>query len=242
MNSQLYVAASGLLAEARRVEMTANNLANVSTNGYRAQRTFSRVYEGTGLLAPDLPRLASQGVALGGAYQVPGPGALHPTGRALDVALEPDAVLAVDTPAGRRYTRDGALVVSPAGRLVTADGHAVLGTTGAAIEGLTPAATITADGRVIEDAAERGRLLVLRDASRTLVPAGGSLLLAADAAALETIAEPRLGPGWLESSSANALEELALLMEAQRAFEGYQRIVALTMNDVNTKAVTQIAG
>jgi flagellar basal body rod protein FlgG len=242
MNSQLYIAASGLLVEERRLELIANNLANLSTAGFRAQRAFSTVYRASADMAGPLPHAANQAVALAGVYEVPGPGPAFSTGRQLDVALD-DGLLAVETPAGRRYTRAGTLDVSREGRLIDGAGRAVLDANGRPIDGLTAAAGITADGRVVERDAERGRLLVVRDPAKVLRPEGGNLL-GADGrdAQLETVAQPALQPGWLESSATVALSELVSLIDAQRAFESYQKIVSTTMNEVNRKAVTEIAG
>jgi flagellar basal body rod protein FlgG len=243
MNSELYTAASGLLAEARRVDLISNNLANLSTTGFRARRTFSAVARST------FPQRAatvrtSRPVALAGSYAVPGSGPRQPTGGGLDVALGANHVLAVDTPAGRRYTRAGALAVSADGVLVDAAGNAILGEGGQAISGLSPGARISADGGVVDRGAEAGRLLVLSDASGILEPAGGNLLIAPRGRdnVLEPVADPDVQPGWLEGSNTNALEELVRLIESQRAFEGYQKLISLTMNEVNRRAVTELAG
>lgn len=243
MNSQLYIAASGLLVEERRVELIANNLANLGTNGFRAQRSFSAIYRGVAPDAGPLLLASNHGVALAGAYEVPGPGPMRPTGRPLDVALGAESVLGVETADGRRYTRAGALQVAADGRLTDGGGRPVLDSAGRPIGGLTPAAEITADGRVLESGAERGRLLVLRDGAGVLQPEGDNLLSAQGRdAELETVNEPSLQPGWLEGSAADAMGELVLLIEAQRAFESYQRLISLTMNDINRKAVTELAG
>ncbi len=243
MNSQFYVAASGLLVEERRVEMIANNLANLSTSGYRSQRSFSAIFEALDPGASPELAAVNRAVALGGAYEAPGPGPSRPTGRGLDVALPEGALFAVETPAGRRYTRNGALGVSESGELIDSGGRRVLGSGEQPIGGLTQAATITADGQIFDGDQARGELLVVSDPEQVLRPEGNNLLTAAgDDDRLKPVATKQLDPGWLEGSAANPISELVLLVEAQRAFESYQRIVSMTMNDVNRKAVTEIAG
>ena len=59
---------------------------------------------------------------------------------------------------------------------------------------------------------------------------------------LEPVDEPQLQPGWLERSGADPLSELVRLIEAQRAFEGYQKLISMTMNEVNRRAIADIAG
>ena len=242
MNAQLYTAASGMLAEGRRVELIANNLANLSTQGFRALRAFTMVYEGVDREVRAAIRPTNRTVAIAGAYQVPGPGPLRLTGRVLDVALDDKHLLAVQTERGRRYTRDGALQISPTGDLVDSRNHRVLGRDGRPVSGLSQAASVTSDGRVVDGDAELGRLLVVRDPGETLIVEGNNLFSAeGNDEALESVEEPRLRTGWLEGSATNALGELVGLIEAQRAFQSYQRIISLTMNEVNRRAVNDIA-
>ncbi len=243
MNSEFYTAASGLLVEERRLELIANNLANASTPGYRAQRAFASAFQRFGSEASEAVRAANAGVALAGTYEVPGPGPVKATGRGLDLFLENDALLAVDTPAGRRYTRAGALQVTPDGQLGDSSGRPILGQDGKPIGGLGPNTAVTPDGRVTAGENEVGRLLVVRDTKRMLQREGNNLLTAdGDDAALETVAEPSVRSGWLEGSGTDSVGELVQLIEAQRAFETYQKLVSTTMNEVNKKAVSEIAG
>jgi flagellar basal body rod protein FlgG len=243
MNGQLYTAASGLLVEERRMDLVSNNLANLSTPGFRARRAFATVYGGALARAGGANAAANRSVALAGAYEVPGPGPTRNTGRALDVALNPDELLAVRTQGGRRYTRAGSLDISPAGELVDGAGNPLLLPDGKTIRGLSGNVEIAADGRVLDGGNDMGRLLVVRDTRGNLVPEGSGLYRAAGGdGALEVVDDPILRPGWLEGSATNALDELIQLIESQRAFESYQKLVSLTMNDVNRTAVTQIAG
>ncbi len=242
MNSHLYTAASGLLAEKRRLELVSNNLANALTPGYRAQRAFTAVFERVGRGAPPFARAANAAVAVAGAYEKPGPGPLRETGRALDVALPEGILLVVETAKGKRYTRAGALGVNAAGELVDGGGRRVLGADGKPVSGLGSQAAIGPDGRLLEGEAERGRLALVRAGRGAVVPEGGNLLRAAREEDIESVAEAELKPGWLEASATDPLGELVELIEAQRAFETYQKLVSVAMNDVARKAVTEIAG
>jgi flagellar basal body rod protein FlgG len=243
MNSQLYTAASGLLAEERKLELISNNLANLSTPGYRAERSFSAVYQRFGDGADASVRVANAAVALAGTYEAPGTGPIRETGRELDVALSKNRLLVVQTSVGRRYTRAGSLDVSPAGELTDAQGNPILGPSFKPITGLVPGAFVTADGSVVANGAELGKVLVVEDPERVLRREGSNLLTAeGDDDALRPVTDPELSPGWIEGSGADALRELVDMIEAQRAFESYQKVISLTMNDVNRKAVSDIAG
>ncbi|HEU4401279.1 MAG TPA: flagellar hook-basal body protein [Candidatus Polarisedimenticolia bacterium] len=243
MNSQLYTAASGLLAEERRLELITNNLANLSTPGYRAQRSFAAVYQPFGPAADASVRAANASVAIAGAYEVPGPGSSRATGRDLDITLDNDTFLVVSTPAGRRYTRDGSLSVSTKGDLIDAQGRAVLGSDGKPLSGLNAGAHLTADGRVQNGDAEVGTLLLVSDPQKVLRREGDNLLMAAgNDAALTPVKTPAVRPGFLEESGSEALGELVNLIETQRAFESYQKLISLTMNEVNRRAVNDLAG
>jgi flagellar basal body rod protein FlgG len=235
MNAQLYTAASGLVTGEREVELIANNLANLSTPGFRARRSFTAAIDAA-------IGSANRAVALAGAYEVPGPAAARPTGGRLDVALEQDDLLAVETPSGRRYTRAGNLEVTRDGDLVDVAGRPIVGTDGRPIDGLEPTAEIDPSGRIVVAGSEVARLLVVRDPDGVLEPEGSGLLSAAGRdGALDVVDEPSLRPGWLDGSAADPMQELVRLVEAQRAFESYQKIVKMTMNEVNRRAVNEIA-
>ena len=91
--------------------------------------------------------------------------------------------------------------------------------------------------------AQAWSLLVVRDPNRLLQREGNNLLTAdGNDAALETVTKPSIRTGWLEGSGTDSIGELVQLIEAQRAFETYQKLVSTTMNEVNKKAVSEIAG
>lgn len=246
MNTELYTAASGMALEARRVEMISHNLANANSLGFRSERSFAAVYGGTaGTVTPE-GFSAHRPVALAGSYELPGPGPLRQTGGSLDVALTDGDFFSVETEAGVRYSRLGSLRVSDEDRLVDIAGNPVLDTRGAPIVGLASGAVISDEGEVFErlpDGDEsRGRIAFFQDPAGLLSRRGDGLL---DAGGrddeLVDAAGARVEVGFLEGAVADPIGEMIRLVDAQRAFQGYQRLINLTMNDVNRRIIDAVA-
>ena len=107
-------AASALRYWERKQEIVANNLANVSTDGFKAQRVFARLLDGIrGPVAQTSSDLST--------------GNLRQTGNTLDVAIDGPGFFVVSTPNGERYTRGGTLRLDEKHQLVDTDGRPLLG-------------------------------------------------------------------------------------------------------------------
>jgi flagellar basal-body rod protein FlgF len=133
MERGLYIAASGMLAEQVRQDQLANDLANASTPGYKAdnseQASFSDMLLWNSSTGAPVGSL-SMGSRITHVVTDLTQGPLQSTGNPLDVALDGPGFLAVSTGSGVRYTRDGQLLVDARGRLCNDTGNLVLGTTG----------------------------------------------------------------------------------------------------------------
>jgi flagellar basal-body rod protein FlgF len=122
-----YVALSGMRTRLDELDRLASDLANVGTAGYKAERTGHRTVPRP---AFDQALESAIDASLGERKLDARAGAIEPTGRSLDIAIEGRGFLAVDTPAGPRYTRNGHLSRGADGALVTADGAVVRGVDG----------------------------------------------------------------------------------------------------------------
>jgi hypothetical protein len=170
MDRGLYIAASGMLAEQIRQEQIANDLANASTAGYKADRTAQSTFgdlllanSGTG----DVIGRQSTAVQVASIETDFTPAAARDTGEPLDFAITGEGFFAVQTPQGVRYTRNGQFALDAQGRLVTARGDLVLGRGGAPIasrDGKVDARLIGVVNLTIP--AQGGRLARLRHAGR----------------------------------------------------------------------------
>ena len=132
MENALLIGLSRQVALGRELDVIANNMANVTTNGFKARSSRFREYLMPVASAEAFPRpdrRLSYVIDAGTPLDIRS-GAIEHTGNPLDVAIKGDAFLAVQTPAGERYTRNGALEIDAQGQLVTSDGHTVLGDNG----------------------------------------------------------------------------------------------------------------
>ncbi len=171
------------------------------------------------------------------------PGVFRETGRPLDVALDGDGFLAVQTPRGERYTRAGALTVDAAGQLVTQRGELVVGDGGPiTIRQGKGNLGIGADGSVSVDGQSVGKLKVVRfnDARAALTKEGDSLFMATGKEQPLDANGTRVVQGVLELSNVNAVTEMATMMHNSREFDSLQRSITMMMNDIGRKIASEI--
>ena len=179
MENALLVGLSRQMALGRELDVIANNLANVSTTGFKARSSRFAEYlmpkaRGDAFQASDrkVGFVVDRGTALDTTA-----GPIESTGNPLDVAIKGDAFFAVQTPAGERYTRAGSFQVNAAGQLVTNDGYPVLGDGGPLQFG--PQETglaIAPDGTVSTSQGARGKLRLVRfDDAQALANEGANL-------------------------------------------------------------------
>lgn len=190
MNSALYVAYSALRADMQALDVVANNVANINTNGFREERSFVESLEIAGQSFPQV----------GGTREKPQPGPLVATGRPLDVAVEGSAFLVVETDRGRRYTRDGGLSLDATSTLVNREGWPVLGQGGRIT--LSPGVVeIDPDGRVTAGGAQAGRLLLVSFDSEALEREASGLYRAVEGRTEAPATDARLRQGFVEKSN-----------------------------------------
>jgi len=213
-----------------RMAILANNLANVNTPGYKAdQVSFSEVLdEATGL--PTVS--ATQYTEMTG-------GSREQTGNPLDVAVDGDGFFVVNTPDGRRFTRDGSFRLGADGTLGTADGNPVLGSSGPIV--LDPEVSgirIDPNGKVWADGEEVDTLQVVAfPAGAPPAKVGGNLF---DGTGDTPVENPRVSQGALERSNVSSILEMSRMIEIARGYEAYQKLVqsldqtAAQTNDVGT--------
>jgi flagellar basal-body rod protein FlgF len=144
MDLGLYIAATGMVAEQTRQDQISNDLANASTPGYKpdqsTQSSFGELLLSNSAMGQPVGRVYT-GVALGKAVTDMTPAGMQDTGQPLDFGIVGAGFLAVQTPQGVRYTRDGQFSASASGQLVDTAGDPVLDQQGHPL-------AVGADGRV----------------------------------------------------------------------------------------------
>ena len=239
MNYGLYLSSAGLLSNMHRQDASANNLANVSTVGFKRNLTAFRhrepeaVEDGFPLDAHALLDRLGGGVWQHQTMLDASPGPLTQTGNDLDIAIEGEGFFAVRDPEhpndGPRMTRDGRLTIAPNGTLTTSAGrYPLLNTEGEPIT-VDPAATIHIDERgVIRQAGgevARIQLLSIEDPVQ-IEHLGEGLSRPEPAAAIEPDrASGRIHQGMIEQSNVDPIHEMLQMIESSRAIQANATLI-----------------
>lgn len=232
------VAASGLRARMESLDLLANNVANASTGGYKADREFYSLYVAPEAEVSDEP---STMPVIERAWIDLSQGVVQSTGNPLDVALSGKGFLAVKGPNGPLYTRNGSLRLAPDGTLSTPEGYTVLDGNGAflRLDSARPV-EISADGTVSQDGNVIGQLQVV-DFTDGLSKQGGSYFRTSTAAAKPVPAPATtVEQGKLETSNSSSAEAAVRLIGVMRQFEMLQKAVNMGL-DMNKQAIEQVA-
>lgn len=224
MDRQIYLAMAGAKATLQRQDVLANNLANASTNGFRAELQAFRAVPVLGDGAST--RVYALESTVGHDHRS---GPVQATGRALDVAMQGQAWLAVQALDGTEaYTRAGALQVNAEGLLVTPAGLPVLGDGGPITLPINAAIEVSADG-IISTSVGNGRpqqagRLKLVEPEAPLARGEDGLFRAGDG---ELPASPtaRLQSGALEGSNVSPIETMVAMIAAARQFDQQMKVL-----------------
>ena len=243
----LFTAATGMEAQQTRIDAIANNLANVSTSGYKKQVPgFEDLFYET-LAAPGAVNAAGvalptgaqigHGVRLGSVGRVHTQGDRVTTGRELDFAVDGNGYFQIELPTGETaYTRDGAFELDRDGNLVTRTGALLLPNLTVPVDATN--LTMADDGTLTALIAGNPNPVVLGqiEVARFANPAGLRALGSNQFSVTEASGDAETGTpgdagfgsisqGFLESSNVNMAEELVRMILAQRAFEVNSRVI-----------------
>lgn len=224
MDRMIYVGMTGAKQAMEQQAAVANNMANVSTPGFRAQINSFRAVP---VVGPEAATRAMVVTSTPGANMRAGP--MMQTGRALDVAVRGDGWLTVQMPDGSEaYTRVGNLQVGAEGQLMTMDSRPIAGEAGLLVVPPGSALVVTSDGLVsaigagepATGAAEVGRLKLVNPPAGDLVRGDDGLFrLQAGAAPAQADPNVRLLTGTLEGSNVNPVEAMVDMIANARRFE-----------------------
>lgn len=240
-NAQL-IGLSRQVALARQMEVLANNVANINTTGFKAESLLFEEYvmpiaEYSAAPVPgDRDLSYTQDWATVHNFQ---PGAIVQTGNELDVALQGDGFIAILTPEGERWTRDGSLKINSTGLLVTDDGYQVMSEGGEIrFEPNETDIRFNQDGSITTSAGLKGTLRIVEfDQPQQLAHEGGNLFSGGEPLAAQST---QVMQGALERSNVSGVTEIANMIRVQRA---YQSIASLLdqQNDLRRNAIRDLA-
>lgn len=257
----LKIAATGMAAQQMRVDVTANNISNMTTTGYNARRaefadlhyqqlrTPGAITAGTGEVLPAGVQIGL-GVRPSAVSLEMRQGAMRQTNGELDLGIEGDGYLEIELPSGEAaYTRDGSLKLTGEGEVVTSEGYRV-----------QPGLTIPVDARRVEinrdgtvfaffdgqiEGQQLGQLQMATFINdKGLEAIGDNLFTETAASGAPNIGEPGTDgrgtyrQGYLEESSVDVVAEITELIEAQRGYELNSRV--LSTADEMLSTTTQV--
>jgi flagellar basal-body rod protein FlgF len=243
VENALLVGLSRQMALRRELDVIANNMANVSTTGFKARSArFSEfvmpVAKDDNFLRPDrrLSYVIDQGTPID---QTSGP--IERTGNPLDAAVRGEGYFVVQTPSGDRYTRSGAFEINSKGELVTQQGHRVTGDNGPIV--LAPGETgvrMSADGTVSTDQGQRGKLRLVRFANPQSIRSEGDNLFSSTAPAQPVGPSGQIEPGALERSNVKPILEMSRLLDVQRTYTTIAGLMS-KVDELRRTAISRLA-
>ena len=244
----LDIAATGMLAQQRNVEVVSNNLANMNTTAYMRRRTefHDLIYQDlrrVGTTPSDAGTIVPSGVQLGlgvklaAVYRIHEQGNLEATDNTFHLAIQGKGFFQITLPTGdTAYTRDGTFQLDANGRIVTHDGYPIIPSISIPSNAID--VTINQSGQVLAKIEGQisfsnvGQIRVANFANEAGLSAEGNNLLTETPASgsLTTGAPGSAGfgsilQGFLETSNVNAVEEISNLISAQRAYEMNSKVI-----------------
>ena len=229
MDRLIYTALSGMQSSMNRQRVIASNMANAQTVGFRAELLDQRPVTVEG---DSLEVRAMQNAEVRGAIMDPGP--VVETGNPLDVAIQGDALLAVQAEDGSEaYTRRGDLSISPTGLLVNGEGLPVMGEAGPITVPLGGKPSIAPDGMVLvtdpaapdQPPQEAGRIKLAGWQGSPISKGLDGLFRVEGGGALPSDPLARVNTGSLEGSNVNPTKALVDMIEASRAWDNQLKLI-----------------
>jgi flagellar basal-body rod protein FlgF len=238
------IAASGMRSRSETLELVANNLANTSTPGYKADGEAYNLYFGDDAWSGYLDNrpAGSEMPIIERNWSDLSQGTLLETGSTNDVALATPGFFVAQTSSGPLYTRGGHFQVSRRGVLETREGYPVLGVGGQLIR-LDPSKpfAISGAGEISQDASPVGVLQVVDvDKIDALTKRGGTYFAVSPSGKTSPAQDPQVLQGKVESSNVESSYAAVKLVGVLRQFEMMQRAVRIA-GDMGKESVEQVA-
>lgn len=241
MDSGFYAACTALMGRSQALDLVANNIANVSTPGFRAQHEVFRSLLASSSVLPmsGLNQAVNNYSVLGGSQLDLTQGSLEKTGNDLDLAIQGPGFFVAQTAAGQVFTRNGNFQVSPKGKLVTAEGDPVMGDAGP-IDIVGGPVSVSSDGTISVNGAVAGKLKIVDFPAGTNLTSVGTTYYSAPPKSDVAANAASIQQGNLESSNVNPVASAVELITLQRYAELMQRALTMFHTDMNQIAAQDL--
>ena len=246
MSGSIYMATSGAEVQRLRLQILSNNLANINTAGFKEDRAVFRIpgqglNPGTGESDPSSVSPASFSSVIPMTTQTNyARGPIQRTGNPLDLAIESEGFFSVQTDQGVRYTRNGSFTINPEGVLSTHDGNPIIGEGGEiTIDGSE--VRFDGSGNVVVDGVVADKLKIVTISEPAALQKIGQSLFQLDETkgAEEPLEYGGVQQGFLEGSNVNAVKVMTELIEVQRGYESYQKMIK-TMDEMASRVISGV--
>ncbi|HEY8596379.1 MAG TPA: flagellar basal-body rod protein FlgF [Devosiaceae bacterium] len=240
MNNAQLISLSRQVALERQMDVVANNMANVNTAGFKAEQILFGAAQMPAAQAADMP-WQDQTIAYTEDWATIHDfrnGTISQTGNPLDIALDGDGFLAVQTPAGERYTRNGVLHLDSQGFLVDANGNQILSTAGPIrFDASETDISIGKDGTVDSSAGNKGQLRIVTFPDNQQLLREGDNLFSGTGAQLAT--SVKVMQGAVERSNVSGVSEMSELIRVTRAYTTLSKMIE-QQNQLSQAAIQQL--
>ncbi len=244
----LYSAATAMRALEENQAVTANNIANISTPGFKRQSPINRGFYKTffkTLRHPfffDVKTVPGGGTVFDETFTDTTTGPITPTGDPLNIALVGPGYISVSGPNGNLFTRNGKFSIDIDGQLSTPDGYKVNGVDGFPIDAGDGVVEISETGVVFVNGEERGQLnITVFDDPHMLSRAGHNFYTASQQAmdASRQAEDPQVIPASLEMSNVQLPREMVNMITALRAYAANQRVI-VAIDETMQRVISQV--
>ena len=259
MHEGLIIAASGGVKQQAKMDVLANNLANLNSAGFKSNGlVFREIYppfeadpnadaSKNASLPPNESNRNVAYVAVDNLYIDHSQGVFNRTGNSLDLALDGEGFFEVDTPQGPRYTRNGYFRLDTEGNLVTQDGNYVLDNQKQKIVipansgqiDIASSGIISVGSGLANQTLATIQFIKFEDPQVLAKEGNGLYKLMDNEVEPQTADETKVRQGFLERSNVNSIEEMTNMITAIRGFEAYQKVIQ-SLDEVDDQAVNSI--
>lgn len=227
MDNALYVGLSRQMVLRREMDIIANNIANLDTNGFKVESLKQKTDPASPAQTFGGPKPVKF-VSADGVHRDFGQGVLVKTGASLDMAIEGQGFFQVQGPDGSRFTRDGRFTTDPAGKLVTQGGLPVLDDSGGeiVIDTEKGQVSVSQDGSMSQGSERVGKVGMFTFANAgALEKTGDNLYRNTSNLTPDKAEAAKLRQGHLESSNVKPIIEISRMVEVSRAYETTAKMI-----------------